>query len=166
MTWKARVRHVFLVATLTGACQPTGAPTIRGEIDDVAIRLDQPSAPHAARLELTNVGDRPCDLVPMLSALPAGALPVSNGRVEMSLSGDEAAVAPMEAYIELNGKPVVRGDGGLLTELGWITRIDPGDVVMLDVGLQGTPERADRIVVCNGPGDYEAGRYAVLAFDR
>ena len=84
----------------------------------------------------------------------------------MSLGGDEAAVAPMEAYVELNGKPVERGDGGLLTDQGWITRIDPGDVVMLDVGLEGTPDRADRIVVCNGPGDYEAGRYAVLAFDR
>ena len=84
----------------------------------------------------------------------------------MSLSGDETAVASMEAYIELIGKPVERGDGGLLTEQGWITRIDPGDVVMLDVGLQGTPDRADRIVVCNGPGDYEARRYAVLAFDQ
>lgn len=157
---------VFLLAVI-GACQPVGgAPTITGEIDDNAIRLAQSSAPAAARLELTNVGATPCDLVPMLTAVPAGALPVIDGRVVMSLSGSDDVAAPMEAYIELNGEPVDRGEGGLMTDQGWITRVNPGDVVLLDVGLQGAPERADRIVVCNGPGDYEAGRYATLAFER
>ena len=37
---------------------------------------------------------------------------------------------------------------------------------MLDIGLQGIPDRSERIVVCNGRGDHENGRYAVVAFDR
>jgi hypothetical protein len=71
----------------------------------------------------------------------------------------------MEAYIELNGEPVER-PGGEMTDRGWVTTVEPGDVVMLDVGLKGVPESERRIVACNAPGDYEAGRYAVLDFDR
>jgi hypothetical protein len=65
----------------------------------------------------------------------------------------------------LHGEPVDR-PGGLLTDQGWITNVNPGDVVVLDVGLKGIPDRWERIIACNGPGDYGAGRYAVLAFDR
>jgi hypothetical protein len=90
---------------------------------------------------------------------------VVDGRVVMTLSGNEDRPEPMEAYVELNGELVVR-EGGSMTEQGWMTRVNPGDEVMLDIGLEGIPHRSERIVVCNGPRDYAAGRYAVVAFDR
>jgi hypothetical protein len=34
------------------------------------------------------------------------------------------------------------------------------------MALEGTPKTEDRIILCNGAGDYEHGRYAVLRFDR
>jgi hypothetical protein len=161
-----RVAVLMLVSAGMVGCQLLAAPDlISGEIDDTEIRLAQDSAGAAVRLELTNVGGIPCDLVPMLTALPPEALPVVDGRVVMSLSGDDDRPAPMEAYVELNGAPVDR-EGGTFTEEGWVTRVNPGDEVMLDIGLQGIPDREERIVVCNGAGDYEAGRYAVVAFDR
>ena len=156
----------MLVSAAMIGCQMLAAPaTITGEIDDTEIRLAQDSAPAAVRLELTNVGSNPCELVPMLTVLPPEALPVVDGRVVMTLSGDDDRPAPMEAYVELNGEPVGR-EGGSMTEQGWVTRVNPGDEVMLDIGLKGIPDRSERIVVCNGPGDYESGRYAVVAFDR
>jgi hypothetical protein len=156
--------HLLLLCLSVGACQPT-PPTIQGEIDDARIRLGQDRAPAAARVELRNVGAKACDLVPVLSALPEHALPVSDGRVQLSLSGDDDASAPMEAYVELNGEPVERpaGDFG---DQGWITRVNPGDTVLLDVGLKGVPDAAERFLICNGRGDYEAGRYAVLGYER
>jgi hypothetical protein len=161
-----RVAVLLLVSAAMIGCQMLAAPDpITGEIDDTEIRLAQDHAPAAVRLELTNVGSTPCELVPMLTVLTPDALPVVDGRVVMTLSGDDDRPAPMEAYVDLNGEPVDRL-GGLMTERGWVTRVDPGDEVMLDIGLQGIPDRAERIVVCNGRGDYETGRYAVVAFDR
>jgi hypothetical protein len=161
-----RVAVLLLASAGMIGCQMLASPeTITGEIDDTEIRLSQERAPAAVRLELTHVGSTPCELVPMLTALPPEALPVVDGRVVMTLSGDDDRPGPMEAYVELNGEPVAR-EGGLMTEQGWVTRVNPGDEVMLDIGLQGIPDRSERIVVCNGRGEYETGRYAVVAFDR
>ena len=161
-----RVAVLLLVAAALIGCQMVAAPDpITGEIDDTEIRLAQDRAPAEVRLELTNVGSTPCELVPMLTVLPPDALPVVDGRVVMSLSGDDDRPGPMETYVELNGEPVAR-EGGTMTEQGWVTRVNPGDRVMLDIGLKGIPDRSERIVVCNGRGDYETGRYAVVAFDR
>jgi hypothetical protein len=161
-----RAAVLLLVSAAMIGCQQLAAPhQITGEIDDTEIRLAQDRAPAAVRLELTNIGSTPCELVPMLSVLAHDALPVVDGRVVMSLSGDDDRPAPMEAYVELNGERVDR-EGGTMTEQGWVTRVNPGDEVMLDIGLQGIPDRSERIVVCNGRGDYETGRYAVVAFDR
>ena len=161
-----RVAVLLLVSAAMIGCQMLASPqTITGEIDDTAIRLAQDSGPAAVRLELTHVGSTPCELVPMLTPLPPEELPVVDGRVVMTLSGDDDRPAPMEAYVELNGEPFARE--GMMTEQGWVTRVHPGDEVMLDIGLQGIPpDRSERIVVCNGRGDYETGRYAVVAFDR
>lgn len=153
-----------LLWVLLVGCQAP-VPTIQGEIDDDRIRLARDRAPAAARVELRNVGMRACELVPVLSSLPERALPVADGRVQLSLSGDANVAAPMEAYVELNGEPVDR-PGGELGEDGWITHVDPGDTVVLDVGLKGVPDAEERFLICNGPGDYEVGRYAVLGFER
>ena len=161
-----RIAVLLLASTAMIGCQMFASPeVITGEIDDTQIRLAQDSGPASVRLELMNVGSTPCELVPMLTVLPPDALPVIDGRVVMTLSGNDDRPEPMEAYVELNGEVVVR-EGGSMTEQGWVTRVNPGDEVMLDIGLEGIPDRSERIVVCNGRGDYEAGRYAVVAFDR
>jgi hypothetical protein len=162
-----RVAVLLLVSAAMMGCQMLAAPeSMTGEIDDTEIRLSQDTASASVRLELTNVGSIPCQLVPMLTVLPPEALPVLDGRVVMTLSGDDDRPAPMEAYVELNDEPIVDREGGTMTEQGWVTLVNPGDEVMLEFGLEGIPDRSERIVACNGRGDYEAGRYAVVAFDR
>jgi hypothetical protein len=34
------------------------------------------------------------------------------------------------------------------------------------MALEGAPKTDDRIILCNGVGDYSAGRYAALRFQR
>ena len=139
-----RVAALLLASAGMIGCQMLASPeTNTGEIDDTEIRLALDSAPAAVRLELRHVGSTPCELVPMLTALPPEELPVVDGRVVMTLSGDDDRPGPMEAYVELNGEPVAR-EGGLMTEQGWVTRIDPGDKVMLDeIFLQARERMAD-----------------------
>ena len=150
------------------ACQGFGSPTpptIRGEIDDAAIRLQQARGPVDVWVELTNVGTRPCDLVGALSQVPPDAMPVVDGRVVMSLGGEPDAVVPLETIVEINGQPVVRADGGVMTDEGWISVVHPGDVARIQIGFEARPDVGERVLICNGAGDYEAGRYAVLAFE-
>ena len=153
-----RSAWVWLAAALV-ALIGCDAPTIRGEIDDAEIRLEREQSPASIWLELANVGTQPCELVVLLSPLPADALPVDEGRVVTSLSGAADAIIPIESYVELDGAPLVRDAGGAAI-------IRPGDRVRVQVGFKGTPDVGVLVIVCNGPGDYEAGRYAVLAFER
>ena len=44
--------------------------------------------------------------------------------------------------------------------------VEPGAELPLELALEGTPKTEDRIILCNGVGDYQHGRYAVLRFDR
>jgi hypothetical protein len=157
---------IMFLALLLAACGSIGSePTIGGEIDDAEIRLERSSGPPSVWLELENVGAAPCALVPMLAAMPPDALPVGNGRVVMGTSGDPAIPYPLEAYVELNGEPVQRGDGEM-TDEGWVTVVEPGDVVRLQLAFTGVSEVGERLVLCNGVGDYEAGRFAVLDWER
>jgi hypothetical protein len=156
---------IVFLALLLGACASFGSePTIGGEIDDHEIRLERSSGPPSVWLELENVGAAPCALVPMLAAMPVDSLPVSNGRVVMGMSGDPAIPYPFEAYAELNGEPVERD--AEMTDEGWVTLVNPGDVVRLQLALTGVPDAEERLVVCNGAGDYAAGRFAVLDWER
>ena len=136
------------------------APTFRGEIDDAEIRLEREVFPASLWLELANVGAQPCELVAMLSPLPADALPVENGQIVTSLSGDPDVVIPIESYVEsIDGQPVVRGAAGAAI-------VDPGDRVRVQLGFKSAPDVGVLVIACNAPGDYEAGRYAFLAFER
>jgi hypothetical protein len=153
---------LFLVLLLGGCGSFGSGPTIGGEIDDHEIRLERPSGPPSVWLELENVGSQPCAFVPLLASMPAESLPVSGGEVVIDMSGDPNIPYPMEAHVELNGE---RAEG-LIGEEDWATVVNPGDRIRLQLALKGTPDEGERVVICNGAGDYEAGRYAVIAFER
>jgi hypothetical protein len=157
----------MLLATallLAGCGGIASEQTVAGEIDDTEIRLDAGSAAPNVWVELENVGSRPCALVPILAPDPEG-IPVENGRAVMSLSGDPSLPAPLEAYVELNGEAVDRGDG-LMTETGWVTTVAPGDTVRLQLAFSGIPDGGERVLACNDDGGYAAGRFAFLRFER
>ena len=140
------------------------APTITGEIRDSSIVLAQDSGPQSVWLELSNVAAEPCDLVVIRTELDPNALPLDGDRVMLSMSGTPAGEAyPMEAYVEIGGAPVSYDDP---VRTGRQAVVEPGETARVQLALTGMPEREERVVVCNGPGDYEAGRYAVLRFDR
>jgi hypothetical protein len=149
------------LATLS-AC--TGAEaTITGEIRDDSIVLVQDSGPQSVWLELSNVGDEPCDLVVIRTELIPEALPLDGERVMLSMSGNpEDEAYPMDAYVEIDGQPAGVEDP---VRAGRQAVVEPGRTVRVQLVLTAMPEE-ERVIVCNGPGDYEAGRYAVLPFDR
>lgn len=115
-------------------------------------------------LELSNVGAEPCDLVVIRTELGPDALPLDGERVILSVSGSpEDGAYPMDAYVEIDGQPAGVEDP---VRAGRQAVVEPGKTARVQLALTGMPEREERVIVCNGPGDYEAGRYAVLRFDR
>jgi hypothetical protein len=64
-------------------------------------------------------------------------------------------------YVEIDGEPAVStgipGDAVI---------VEPTQTAKLQIAFTGVPEREERVNLCNGEGDYEAGRYAVLRFTR
>jgi hypothetical protein len=47
-----------------------------------------------------------------------------------------------------------------------VAHVQPGAGFKIELALESAPKTADRIILCNGIGDYENGRYAVLRFSR
>jgi hypothetical protein len=158
--WVARA--LTALATLSGC---TGAEaTIAGEIRDDAVVLVQDSGPQSVWLELSNVGAAPCDLVVIRTELDPDALPLDGDRVTLSISGSPQGEAyPMDAYVEIDGQPAGVEDP---VRAGRQAVVGPGKTARVQLALTGMPEHEERVIVCNGPGEYEAGRYAVLRFDR
>jgi hypothetical protein len=138
--------------------------TITGEIRDDSIVLVQASGPQSVWVELSNVGTQPCDLVVIRTELAPDALPLEGERVILSVSGSpEDEAYPMDAYVEIDGQPAGVEDP---VRAGRQAIVEPGKTARVQLALTGTPDREERVIVCNGPGDYEVGRYAVLRFDR
>jgi hypothetical protein len=135
---------ILLVAGCIGAV----TTTIKGDIRDDGITLATDHAGSSVRLSLQNVGRAPCDLAVVIAPMPANALPVENGQVSIDESG-----APGSVRLALGG-PV-----------GYL-RVQPGEQLEYEVALEGSPRNGERIVLCNAPGDYERGRFALLRFDR
>jgi hypothetical protein len=131
----------------------TEANPITGEIKDDTITLAVDHAGQSVWLELRNVGTKPCDIFPGLTSLPIGALPTNAGRVVIDPS-NTGPIRPQDVGITLNGERVMVGT------------IRPNDVAVIQLGLDGTPKTDERVILCNGVGDYELGRYTVLRFDR
>jgi hypothetical protein len=139
------------VLMLVTACVG-GATSMKGEIKDDGITLAADHAGSNVRFELQNVGTAPCDLVVGLTSLPLNALPVKDGRVVIVDSDGPGIVRPITTYE--NAPPYTLG------------RVEPGSAFQAEVALEGAPPTDDRVVFCNGVGDYEHGRYALLRFDR
>ena len=99
------------------------------------------------RFELRSTGTRPCDLIVAQTSFPMDALPVRDGKVVITEDGSTPSVAAIT--------------GG-----EWPGEVAPGAVFAFELGMEGTPKTDERIVLCNGVGDYDRGRYAVLLFDR
>ena len=138
-------------------------PTITGEIRDDSIVLAENSGPQSIWLQLSNVGAEPCDLVVIRTELAPEALPVNGKRVVLSVSGSpENDAYPMDAYVEIDGQPAGVEDP---VRAGRQAVVEPGKTARVQLVLTAMPEE-ERVIVCNGPGDYEAGRYAVLPLDR
>ena len=142
---------VAAVATLVlvAGC---GASAIKGEITDSGIALSVDHGGPVAQFELHNAGTLPCDVAIALTALPVAALPIVDGRVAIVNGDGPDLVRPITTYEA--APPYTLG------------RIEPGAVFRIEIALEGTPKSEDRVLLCNGIGDYALGRYAVLRFDR
>lgn len=139
--------------------------TVTGEIRDTAIVLSADHAGAVVNLELRNVGSEPCDLIVVLTSLPVDALPVESGRVVVYDTAGGVATGPdgeMPAGLPMVGRP---------TQINGVTAtfgqpVGPGDVARFQVAFDSTPRTDNRVIFCNGAGQYAAGRRAVLTFDR
>ena len=138
--------------------------TVTGEIRDTAIVLSPDHAGPVVNFELHNVGSEPCDLIVVLTSLPVDALPVDGGRV-VTYDGNAIQMGPDGGLP--TGVPIV----GYLGQVNKVTAtgsqsVQPGDVARLQVAFEGTPRTDNLVILCNGAGQYAAGRRAGLAFDR
>jgi len=140
------MRLGVLAAMALAACNsPNASETIAGEIDDAEIRIATDQPPGALWLELENVGTAPCQLYGLLTDHAGDALPVVDGTVALG----EIVEDTYFMGIQVDGSPVP-GQG---------VNLRPGKVARLAIA---GPATAERVVLCNGQGDYEAGRFAVL----
>ena len=136
---------------LAGGCIG-GASAVKGVIRDDGITLETDHAGSAIRFELHNSGTMACDLVVALTSLPITALPVKDGRVVI-VDGDGPGIV----------RPVTTYESAPLYTLG---RVEPGADFSPEIALDSTPSSEDRVLFCNGVGDYGHGRFVGLRFDR
>lgn len=153
----------LLLACVMAACGlGSSAETISGEIRDDVIVLPVDQASHDLWVELQNTGSQPCELLAVLSASPPDRLPTHDGRIQLTRTGDPAEAYPMEAYIEVDGQPWGGAEGGE----GQPASVAPGQTARIQLAQTGIPDAGERVITCNGPGDYEQGRYAALRYER
>ena len=129
-----------------------GASAIKGEIRDDKIVLATDHAGSVVRFELHNSGTVACDIVLVLTSLKADALPVNDGKVVIT---------------EGDGPGIVRPDGTYETQPPYtLAHVLPGADFSQEIALESAPKVEDRVLLCNGVGDYQHGRFAPLRFDR
>jgi hypothetical protein len=140
---------------VVAACSPPAttespAATLIGQITDTAIEVNVTTAAWPASVEFTNVGTTPCALMEIVTEIPADGLPLNpDGTINMEGTAEAPGLGP-----------------GSFT--------DSGDTVAPGVTFRWQEPSMDqpgaylagpRIFLCAGPGDYEAGRYAVVDID-
>ena len=145
------VALAFAALVLAAGCIG-GASAIKGVIRDDGITLESDHAGSNVRFELHNSGKTACDLVVALTSLPIAALPVKEGRVVIVDGDGPGIVRPITTYE--NAPPYTLG------------RVEPGADFSAEIALDSTPKAEDRVLLCNGVGDYEHGRFVGLRFDR
>ncbi|MEO8571078.1 MAG: hypothetical protein ABI553_05195 [Chloroflexota bacterium] len=104
------------------------------------------------RFELHNSGTLACDIVLVLTSLSADALPVKDGQVVIADGDGPGHVRPDLTYE--NDAPYTLG------------RVAPGADFSQEIAMEGAPKVDDRVILCNGVGDYQHGRFAPIRFDR
>jgi hypothetical protein len=135
-----------------GACQSSPSPeaTIVGEITDADIQVNLTTAPWNVGVEFTNVGNTTCPLIEIVTEIPADAFPLNpDGTLDMEGTPDAPGLGPGSYF-----------DSG--------AEVPPGEVYRfheMPMDAPGAYLAGPRIFVCTGPGDYEAGRYAVVDID-
>jgi hypothetical protein len=145
------VATAFAALVLAAGCIG-GASAVTGVIKDDGITLATDHAGSNVRFELHNSGTTACDLLVALTSLPISALPVKDGRVVIVDGDGPGIVRPVTTYE--NAPPYTLG------------RVEPGADFRAEIALDSTPKSEDRVLLCNGVGDYAHGRFAALRFDR
>lgn len=148
----SRLVAVALAALVLDAGCFGGAAAVKGEIADDGITLATDHAGSSVRFELHNSGTTACDLVVALTSLPINALPVKDGRVVIVDGDSPGIVRPITTYETV--PPYT------------LARVEPGADFRAEIALEGAPKTEDRVLLCNGVGDYARGRFAALRFDR
>lgn len=149
MRWRGDLRLWMIALALIGllviacAAQKTA---VRVEIHDDDIRLEPATGTEDVALTVVNLGNRPCDLVVFITddvngPVDPNVLPVRDGRVDFESTD----------FHEIEAAEGVESGG---------PAVEPGEQRMLTLGFQGAPI-VTRVVLCNGVGDYDRGRYAV-----
>jgi hypothetical protein len=145
------VAAAFAILALSAGCIG-GSTALKGEIRDDKIVLAADHAGSAVRFELHNSGTMACDIVLVLTSLKADALPVKDGMVVI-VNGDGPGIVRPDTTYE-SQEPYTLG------------RVLPGADFSREIAMEGAPKVEDRVILCNGVGDYEHGRFAPLRFDR
>ena len=123
------------------ACSPSPAAPVTGEISDTAITVNAVAAPANSWFELTNVGANPCNLVVIVTETPPTELPIANGMVQVDALGEGTSVDAVDSAVQ----------PGTLARWQEQLPTDPGAQVA-----------GARLIICNNPGDFQAGRYVIL----
>ncbi len=110
---------------------------VHGPIDDRSIELERSIAPRDVRFELKNAGSTPCDLV-MIVTSELTSIPTDGGRLDAAAIGAGSSIDVIDSAVA------------------------PGTIVIFSP-MERPPPGSSRILLCNGPGDIEAGRWATLA---
>jgi hypothetical protein len=175
---------LLIVSGALIACAIGQGPTIAGRILDDRIEVATTRIPASVWLELENAGTLPCRLMVLDTLDPADAawdphaLPIENGQVLIDTGSPviEGRIhAEPDIHVEVDGQPLPVVEPGPIVVDGIepAPAVRPGQVIApgvtarVQLALIGEPrEGAVRILVCDDPGDYERGRYAVLDFAR
>ena len=169
--WRIPVVTALIAGIILG-CGDNQDDPIGGRILDDRIELESTSGPAIVWIELENAGSLPCGLIAASTAFEGDSafdpyhLPVRDGRVRTTddESGESAPdeIDSLGLYAEIDGRPVEpdpRLPLGVVVEPGTRVKIQ----LALSLGFNARlPDGAAWILICNDPGDYEAGRFAVL----
>ena len=136
-----------VVMTAAGAADTTGAAT------PVTIAGAGDAAYRFVSFTVTNSGTEPHQFVVITTDHDPAALPIERDRVRLTSPPD----APNLGVLYPEGIQFGPGNG----RANWAT-IQPGDQLTAIVGQSSAADDAELILLCNLPGHYERGEYAVV----
>jgi hypothetical protein len=153
-----------LVVALAAFWWLNRSTNVTGEIRDDAIVLSAAAAGNVVNFELRNAGSQPCQLIVVLTPLAIDALPSQDARVvtydgtavQMGPDGQPPAGVPVVGFpTQINGATASFGQS-----------VQSGEIARFQLAFDRTPRTDERVVLCNGTGQYANGRRASLRFER